>query len=100
MRHMLLIDKLYLVLDFGLGALETVDDIPPQLKQKIDKLIDDTKKDLSDLSDWIMHTNSSININNNYNNKDNDLEDADIRSLYPVKGINIKKAKAAINVEI
>lgn len=78
MRHMMFIDKLYLILDFGLGAMETIDDIPPQLKQKIDTLIDDTKKDLSDLSQWIMTANSTNN---------DDLEDADIKEINKLKGI-------------
>src|ERR671926_1771036 len=74
MRHMMLIDKLYLLLDIGLGALESLDDIPPELKQKIDKLITDTKNDLTDLSNWIMtsHNNTSNILN------DNNLLDADI----------------------
>lgn len=77
MRHMMFIDKVYLLLDILIGTLESIDDIPPQLKQKIDKLIIDTKKDLGDLSNWIMASpdNSSNTIKNIY--QDNNLEDAD-----------------------
>ena len=71
-RHMMLIDKLYLILDIGLGALEAVDDIPPQLKEKIDKLVTETKKDLSDLSDWIMAEPSN---SRNSLKDDNDLSE-------------------------
>lgn len=74
MRHMMLIDKFYLLLDIGLGTMETIDDIPPELKQKLDKLISDIKKDLSDLSNWVIESNNSNN------GKDDNLENTDIYS--------------------
>jgi hypothetical protein len=58
LRHMMLIDKIYLILDGILGAMETIDDVNPQVKQKVDKVISETKKDLSDLSEWIMSRNN------------------------------------------
>jgi hypothetical protein len=60
LRHMMLIDKLYLTLDLVLGALETIDDVPPLLKQKIDKLVGDTKGELTELSDWVMNKPKNI----------------------------------------
>lgn len=75
MRHMMFVDKLYIVLDVMLGAFESVDEVTPEVKQKIDKLIDETKKDLNDLSKWIMSAGS-----NNTNTDDDKYVSSSIKS--------------------
>lgn len=70
MRNMMLIDKIYLILDVVIGFLQSADDITSELQQKINALVTDVKADLNSLSAWMTNNpNNNLNINQNNTNQ-------------------------------
>lgn len=73
-QYMMLIDKIFIMLDIILVMTDTMNnnDIKLNIKQKLEKVISEAKDDLTKLSNWILNLKNHNNSNNFDNSKNID----------------------------